>query len=104
MKISVSNIAWDNKFLLFFLDFIKNLGCSGVEIAPSCIWPEPVECSKTEKINFLKSVKNAGLELVGFHSLLFNRPDLQLFLNNLLFFLENYQQTTEVPQHHHTSC
>lgn len=81
MKISVSNIAWDNKLLLYFLNFIKNLGCSGVEIAPSVIWPEPIKSSKSERFNFLNSVKKVGLELVGFHSLLFSRPDLQLFLN-----------------------
>jgi len=81
MKISVSNIAWGNKKLEFFLDFIKNLGCSGVEIAPSIIWLEPIKSTKQEKTAFFNSVKNSDLELLGFHSLLYNRPDLQLFLN-----------------------
>ena len=81
MKISVSNIAWGNKSLIYFLEYIRKLGCSGVEIAPSVIWPEPIKSSKEERMNFLDSVKKTDLELVGFHSLLYNRPDLQLFLN-----------------------
>ena len=41
MKISISNIAWDKNLFPYFLDFIKSKGCSGVEIAPSCVWGEP---------------------------------------------------------------
>jgi len=81
MKISVSNIAWDNKSSLYFLKYIRELGCSGVEIAPSVIWPEPINSTKQERVNFFNLVKNSDLEVVGFHSLLYNRPDLQLFLS-----------------------
>ena len=81
MKISVSNIAWGKESLIYFLNYIRKLGCSGVEIAPSIIWPEPIKSSKSERTSFINSIKKADLELVGFHSLLFHRPDLQLFLN-----------------------
>ena len=81
MKISVSNIAWGDQLLSYYLNYIKNLGCSGVEIAPSIIWPEPIKASKEERIQLIDSIKKSGLEFVGFHSLLYNRPDLQLFLN-----------------------
>ena len=47
MKISISNIAWDRNLFPYFLDFIKSKGCSGVEIAPSCVWDEPIKSSKS---------------------------------------------------------
>ena len=81
MKISVSNIAWGNQSLSYFLDYIRKVGCSGVEIAPSVIWSDPIKSSNLERLELLNSIKKSGLELVGFHSLLYNRPDLQLFLN-----------------------
>ena len=46
MKISVSNIAWDNKSSPYYLKYIRELGCSGVEIAPSVVWPEPRKLTK----------------------------------------------------------
>ena len=81
MKISVSNIAWGKESLEYFLGYIKKLGCSGVEIAPSVIWPEPVKSSKDERSSLLKSLQSFGLEFLGFHALLYSRPDLQMFLD-----------------------
>ena len=81
MKISVSNIAWDNKSSPYYLKYIRELGCSGVEIAPSVVWPEPIKSTKQERVKFLNSVRNSDLEIVGFHSLLYHRPDLQLFFS-----------------------
>ena len=55
MKLSISNIAWGNENISPFLKLIKDQGCDGVEIAPSLIWPEPVNANKLEK----KSLQNA---------------------------------------------
>jgi len=79
MKISVSNIAWENKYLNYYLKLIKNLGCSGIEIAPSIIWPEPINRSLEDREDFKNKIKKEGLEITGFHALLFSRPELQLF-------------------------
>lgn len=79
MKIAVSNIAWDNGRLPEYLGFLRELGCEGVEIAPSCLWPEPVEATAGERQALRGLVRRADLELVGFHALLYTRPDLQLF-------------------------
>lgn len=79
MKIAVSNIAWDNRYLAEHLALLKDLGCDGVELAPSCIWPEPVFATAADRIALRDTIKRSGLELVGFHALLFTRPDLQLF-------------------------
>ena len=79
MKIAVSNIAWDNKHLPEYLKLLKKIDCSGIEIPPNIIWPEPIETSKEERQKFKNVILKEGLEIIGFHALLFSRPDLQLF-------------------------
>ena len=79
MKISVSNIAWGNRDLDSFIDLIKRNECEGIELAPSLIWNEPINSSREERQKLKKQINNSGLEFVGFHSLLFSRPELQLF-------------------------
>jgi sugar phosphate isomerase/epimerase len=79
MKISVSNIAWGKNNFNQFLSLIKENGCDGVELAPSLLWDEPKNIT-TKEINKLKNLLNKyDLALTGFHSLLFNRPDLLIF-------------------------
>lgn len=79
MRISVSNIAWDNKELEKHLSLLKDLHCDGVEIAPSCIWKEPIDTTPEEVEYFKKIVTKHGLIIPAFHALLFTRPDLYLF-------------------------
>lgn len=79
MKLAVSNIAWENAELAEHLALLHDLGCQGVELAPSCIWPEPVEATAGERARLRDLVQGSGLEVTGFHALLFTRPDLQLF-------------------------
>lgn len=79
MKLSVSNIAWEQNALEEHLKLLRDLGCDGVEIAPSCIWKEPAEASQ-EEISGLKAlVASYGLSIPAIHALLFTRPDLYLF-------------------------
>ena len=79
MKLSVSNIAWDNNALEEHLALLKELGCDGVEIAPSCIWKEPVEAGKDEIESLRKLVSKYSLVIPAFHALLFTRSDLYIF-------------------------
>jgi sugar phosphate isomerase/epimerase len=79
VKLAVSNIAWEPKELETHLTLLKNLECEGVEIAPSCIWPEPVNTSEVERKRLERLIKDYGLELVGFHALLYNHPELKIF-------------------------
>lgn len=79
MKLAVSNIAWDNSKLSEHLALLHDSGCEGVELAPSCIWQEPIEAPASDRARIKALVRASGLELTGFHALLFTRPDLQLF-------------------------
>ena len=86
MKISVSNIAWynDPKKINSFFEFISNLGCNGVELAPSAIWSEPIDSSKQDRDNLKKKIRNFNLNFLGFHSLLYSKPKLKFFENSLI--------------------
>jgi len=79
VKLSVSNIAWDSNAMEEHLALLKELECDGVEIAPSCIWKEPVEAGKGEIESLRRLVSKYGLVIPAFHALLFTRPDLYLF-------------------------
>lgn len=79
MKLAVSNIAWEHPETPAHLELLRSLGCEGVELAPSCIWPEPIEATAAERTAVRRQVADAGLEVVGFHALFFTRPDLELF-------------------------
>jgi len=79
MKLSVSNIAWNNDELKSYLILLRNLGCDGVEIAPSRIWKEPVNAKKEEIEHLKRLVKRCGLSISAFHALLYNKPNFYLF-------------------------
>ena len=79
MKLSVSNIAWPLEEQNKFLALIKELGCSGVEIAPSIIWPDPIHSSVRERIEYKKLIHNFGLEIPAIHALLYGEKNLGLF-------------------------
>lgn len=79
MKLSVSNIAWENKNLEEHLELLKDLKCDGVEIAPSCIWKEPANVKNEEAKELRKLVYKYNLSIPALHALLFTRPDLGLF-------------------------
>jgi D-psicose/D-tagatose/L-ribulose 3-epimerase len=90
MKVSVCNIAWDHAELPFFLELLTKLGCHGIEIAPSRIWEEPVNAPKEERKKIRELIQGASLETTGFHSLLYNRPDLYWFRDRSV-----WKKTTE---------
>ncbi len=43
------------------------------------IWDEPEASSSISRLKIKKKINEKGLKLVGFHSLLYTRPDLQFF-------------------------
>lgn len=93
MKLAVSNIAWEPVELSEHLRLLRDLGCDGVELAPSAIWSEPVDASVEERRRLKDLIHRHGLEVVGFHALTYSRPDLQLFagragLENTMVYLK----------------
>ena len=54
MKLSISNIAWKNCEFYKYAKLVKEQGCDGIELAPSCIWKEPVNVDKKEVLELLE--------------------------------------------------
>lgn len=79
IRLSVSNIAWPQNELADHLNLLVELGCDGVEIAPSCIWKEPVQVSDDEVEGLKELISRYNLVIPAFHALLFTRPDLYIF-------------------------
>ena len=50
IRLSVSNTAWQQNELEDHLELLMELGCDGVEIAPSKIWNDISNLKSEEKI------------------------------------------------------
>lgn len=84
MKLSISNIAWDNNKLESHLKLLKELKCDGIEIAPSCIWKEPVNVTN-KNIEYIKNlIQKYDLEVSSFHALLYTQPNLSIFKDKII--------------------
>lgn len=84
MKIAISNIAWTNEQEESVAELLKNLGVKFVEIAPTKKWQDPNQASADEIAECVKFWQNQNLKIVAMQSMLFNRPDLQIFKNEKL--------------------
>lgn len=79
MKLSVSNIAWQHNEFEDHLKLLSELGCDGVEIAPSRIWKEPADIGEDEIKSLAETVSKYNLAIPALHALLFTKPDLYIF-------------------------
>jgi len=96
--IAISNIAWSGNANDRFFDLLVEEGVKGLELAASLIWPEPIESTAKQRASFRASVEMKGLSIIGLHSLLFARNDLQLLTEGLdrLRVLEYLKRTIDL--------
>ena len=80
MRFAVSNIslpAFDHGKELAAL---PALGLTGLEVAPSRVWADTFDGLKASDVAaYRKLVEDAGLQIVGLHSLFYDHPELGLF-------------------------
>lgn len=80
MKLAFSNLAWDapaadeQMFALLRKELL-----TGIELAPGKIFPDLSNITDEQIQNYRAKVETAGLQITGFQSLLFGRPELQVF-------------------------
>jgi len=79
MNIAVSNIAWDLSEEHQAAELLQRKKIKGVEIAPTKIWPSPLEAGEESIAAYRKWWTERGIAIVAFQALLFGRPDLTLF-------------------------
>lgn len=79
MKLAISNIAWDVDQDENVAAILSELRVAGVEIAPTKIWPKPLEAGATEIRRYREFWERKGIRIVAFQALLFGRADLTIF-------------------------
>jgi D-psicose/D-tagatose/L-ribulose 3-epimerase len=83
IKFSASNIAWSPKADREVSEFLKTTNISGVEIALSRYFDDVENVPDRDLILLKSHWENLGFPITSLQSLLFNRPDLQLFESDL---------------------
>jgi D-psicose/D-tagatose/L-ribulose 3-epimerase len=79
MKIAISNIAWDVAENERVAEIMSARNIEGVEVAPTKIWPD-LSLAGDEGITACRAWWAArGIRIVALQSLLFGRPELNLF-------------------------
>ena len=79
MKLAVSNIAWDEPEQAAVLAAFPALGVTGVEIAPTKLWPDWAGADPAAARDVRLSIEASGFCIPAIQSVLFGLPDLQLF-------------------------
>jgi sugar phosphate isomerase/epimerase len=79
MKLAVSNIAWDEPEQPAVLASFAELGVTGVEVAPTKLWPDWVGANPDGALVVRRDMEARGLRVPAIQSVLFGRPDLQVF-------------------------
>ena len=78
-RLAVSNIAWDRSEDDLVAEVLRREGVSGIEIAPTKWRDDPLRASAADVERYRREWSDRGLRIVSLQSLLFGRPDLQLF-------------------------
>ena len=78
-RIAISNIAWHPIEEADVADELATLGIDAIELAPTKVFSDPVATTQAERDACQGFWAERGIEIVAFQSMLFGRPDLQLF-------------------------
>ena len=79
MKLSVSNIAWDAEEESEVFELLKASGVSGIEMAPTKIWPGWQDASPDKAAQVRQEYEARGFKIPALQAILFDKSDLQVF-------------------------
>ena len=79
MKLAISNIAWPLSADAAVADALGELGVRGIEIAPTKVWPSPLEASDAALDAYRRFWEARGISIIAAQALLFGHPELTLF-------------------------
>jgi sugar phosphate isomerase/epimerase len=79
MRLAVSNIAWPAGADEAAQAVLREQGATGVELALTKIWPQPLEASAAEVDRYRAWWQSRGLDIVALQALLFGKPELTIF-------------------------
>jgi D-psicose/D-tagatose/L-ribulose 3-epimerase len=81
MRLAISNIAWPAEEDEQVAHVLHRYGVEGVEIAPTKVWPSPLDATAAEIRGYRSAWSRRGIPIVAAQALLFGRPDLTIFDN-----------------------
>jgi sugar phosphate isomerase/epimerase len=81
MKLSISNIAWDPHEEEDVISLLQNNGVSGIEIAPTKLWPDWTGADPVTARKFRTHLNEKGFKIPALQAILFGKPELQVFSN-----------------------
>ena len=79
MRLAISSIAWPTEKEAEVASLLQRLGVDAVEIAPTKIWPQPLQASPDDILTYRRFWEDRGIQVVAMQALLFGRLDLVLF-------------------------
>jgi len=79
MKLSISNLAWDKHQDDKVIKLLKKHSVTGIDLAPTKIWPNPTKVSVKEAEKYRQFWQNQGISIIAFQSLLYGHPELTIF-------------------------
>jgi sugar phosphate isomerase/epimerase len=82
VKLAVSNIAWSRREDAAAAELLRREGVRGVELAPTTWRERPLEAPSADVRSLRQWWEDHGLGVVSLQSLLFGRPELQLFASD----------------------
>ena len=82
MKLAISNIAWSREEEPQLFDLLAKYQVEGVEVAPTVLHPEWQDFSTAAGQAYRQQLAARNIEVCALQSLLFGRPDLNVFDTN----------------------
>lgn len=81
-KLAISNIAWDYTEQTEVLAVLQKHEIQGIEISPTKCWQSPTTVSEEAVKDFRKIWNDHGINIVAVQSLLYGKPELQIFASD----------------------
>src|SRR5688572_14080996 len=79
MNVAVSSLAWSPERDAEVARVLRAEGITGVEVAPTKIWPDLRDASAADLDVYRASWGSQGFEIIALQAILYGRNDLQLF-------------------------
>jgi D-psicose/D-tagatose/L-ribulose 3-epimerase len=97
MKLAVSNLAWNPEDETDALNLLTTLGVQGVEVAPSRIAPWN-QLSHQRLRDYRTKLADHNLSIPALQSILYNKPNLQLFQNHFPLFAVHMKVVLQIAE------
>lgn len=79
MKRAISILAFPGSEIEDVAPILESVGISGLEVAPTAVWSDAPQIPSKAVQEYAKQWGDHGIRVSGIQSLLFGRPDLQVF-------------------------